>query len=155
MGLKPKDGRVLISMQLILDCHWLVCVRGEGLNDRSNCYFIKKSDLRDKKSKLPFLFFMFYSVAETSKWHREWDNQHFLQFANFCAESKNPLEPFFIVDLQLLGFILDYRGHLRRGRLRMTFSGGRLLLSHVSCFPPNICACTCLIRLLSALSAGE
>ncbi len=34
-GAEPKDVRVLLPMQLILDCHWLVCVRGEGLTDRS------------------------------------------------------------------------------------------------------------------------
>ncbi len=35
MVLKPKDVRVPLPVQLILDCHWLVCVRGEGLTDRS------------------------------------------------------------------------------------------------------------------------
>ncbi len=35
MALKPKDVRVPLPVQLILDCHWLVCVRGEGLTDRS------------------------------------------------------------------------------------------------------------------------
>ncbi len=35
MAPKPKDVRVLLPMQLILNCHWLVCVRGEGLTDRS------------------------------------------------------------------------------------------------------------------------
>ncbi len=35
MALKPKDVRVLLPVQLILDCHWLVCVRGEGLTDGS------------------------------------------------------------------------------------------------------------------------
>ncbi len=35
MALKPKDVRVPLPVQLILDCHWLVCVRGEGLNDMS------------------------------------------------------------------------------------------------------------------------
>ncbi len=35
MALKPKDVRVPLPMQLILDCHWLVCVWGEGLTDRS------------------------------------------------------------------------------------------------------------------------
>ncbi len=33
MALKPV--RVLLPVQLILDCHWLICVRGEGLTDRS------------------------------------------------------------------------------------------------------------------------
>ncbi len=33
-ALKPKDVRVLLPVQLILDCHWLVCVRGEGLTDK-------------------------------------------------------------------------------------------------------------------------
>ncbi len=35
MALKPKDVRVPLPVQLILDCHWLVCVWGEGLTDRS------------------------------------------------------------------------------------------------------------------------
>ncbi len=35
MALKPKDVRVPLPVQLILDCHWLICVRGEGLTDRS------------------------------------------------------------------------------------------------------------------------
>ncbi len=35
MALKPTDVRVPLSVQLILDCHWLVCVRGERLTDRS------------------------------------------------------------------------------------------------------------------------
>ncbi len=35
MALNPKDVRVLLPVQLILDCHWLICVRGEGLTDRS------------------------------------------------------------------------------------------------------------------------
>ncbi len=35
MALKPKDVRVPLPVQLIFDCHWLVCVRGEGLTDRS------------------------------------------------------------------------------------------------------------------------
>ncbi len=35
MALKPTDIRVLLPVQLILDCHWLVYVRGEGLTDRS------------------------------------------------------------------------------------------------------------------------
>ncbi len=35
MALKPTDVRVPLPVQLILDCHWLVCVRGEGLADRS------------------------------------------------------------------------------------------------------------------------
>ncbi len=35
MALKPKDVRVPLPAQLILDCHRLVCVRGEGLTDRS------------------------------------------------------------------------------------------------------------------------
>ncbi len=35
MELKPKDVWVPLLVQLILDCHWLVCVWGEGLTDRS------------------------------------------------------------------------------------------------------------------------
>ncbi len=35
MALKPKDVRVPLPVQLILNCHWLVCIRGEGLTDRS------------------------------------------------------------------------------------------------------------------------
>ncbi len=35
MALKPKDVWVQLPVQLILDCHWLVYVRGEGLTDRS------------------------------------------------------------------------------------------------------------------------
>ncbi len=35
MALKPKDVGVPLPVQLILDCHWLVCVRWEGLTDRS------------------------------------------------------------------------------------------------------------------------
>ncbi len=34
MVLKPKDVRVPCPEQLILDCHWLVCARGEGLTDK-------------------------------------------------------------------------------------------------------------------------
>ncbi len=34
MALKPKESRVSFSVQLIFDCHWLVCVRGVGLTDR-------------------------------------------------------------------------------------------------------------------------
>ncbi len=37
MALKPKDIRVRLPVQLILDCHWIVCIRGEGLTDMSNC----------------------------------------------------------------------------------------------------------------------
>jgi len=33
MALKPKDVRVTVPMQLILSCHWLICVQGEGLTD--------------------------------------------------------------------------------------------------------------------------
>ncbi len=35
MTLKPTDVWVLVRVQLILDCHWLSCVWGEGLTDRS------------------------------------------------------------------------------------------------------------------------
>ncbi len=34
MALKPKDVRVPCPVQLILDCHWLVCAREEGLTDK-------------------------------------------------------------------------------------------------------------------------
>ncbi len=35
MALKPKAVPSSAPVQMILDCHWLVCVRGEGLIDRS------------------------------------------------------------------------------------------------------------------------
>ncbi len=33
MNHEPVENRQL--MQLILDCHWLICAQGEGLTDRS------------------------------------------------------------------------------------------------------------------------
>ncbi len=45
MALKPKDVRVPLPVQLILDCHWLVCVWGEGLTIGQLCLFFLFSSI--------------------------------------------------------------------------------------------------------------
>ncbi len=45
LALKPKDVRVLLAVQLILDCHWLVCVPGAGLTDSSIVPKVVRNDV--------------------------------------------------------------------------------------------------------------
>ncbi len=44
-ALKPKDVRVPLPVQLILDCHWLVCVWGEGPTIGQLCLFFLFSSI--------------------------------------------------------------------------------------------------------------
>ncbi len=51
MALKHKDIWVSLPVQLTLDCHWLVCIQGEGLYDRSIKVSVHTSTIRKRLGK--------------------------------------------------------------------------------------------------------